>query len=133
MKKTNEHKKPLCLAFIGYEQASDSAENIAELKCDSRRSRRGKVSCNFETHNTEYSDHQASYRHRKVSIQKEVGEDNTITSKLLQLSLQDISKKFSWISKGIEVGSKYFSNVRFQNDIVLFSAASDDCKAHLKN
>ncbi|KAE9418395.1 hypothetical protein Angca_004145, partial [Angiostrongylus cantonensis] len=57
-------------------------------------------------------------------IEKGVGQGDTISPKLFSAALQWIMKSLDWDEKGIRIDGKFLSNLRFADDIVIFSKST---------
>ena len=129
IEKTNEYRTPLCLAFIDYEKAFDSIETSAVLNAI-RQQGVGELYCRILE--DIYKEGTAIIKlHKdtgKVPIKKGVRQGDTISPKLFTACLQEIFKKLNWTNKGIKVGDEYLNNLRFADDIILFSETSGDLK-----
>ncbi|XP_069982122.1 uncharacterized protein [Penaeus vannamei] len=63
----------------------------------------------------------------KIPVKKGVAQDDTISRKLFTACLEEIVK-----GKGIKIGDKYQNNLRFTDEIVLFSESANEMQ-QLKN
>ncbi|KAK6760917.1 hypothetical protein RB195_022112 [Necator americanus] len=59
---------------------------------------------------------------------KGVRQGDTISSKLFTAALQWIMKSLSWEERGIRVDERFLSNLRFADDIVLFSSSINEAE-----
>ena len=122
IEKTNEYRKPLCMAFIDYEKAFDSVEIPAVLRAI-RNQGVEEIYCRILE--DIYKDGTAAIKVHaetsKIPIKKGVRQGDTISPKLFTACLEEIFRKLEWRDKGIKIGDEYLNNLRFADDIVLFS------------
>ncbi|KAK6745517.1 hypothetical protein RB195_011939 [Necator americanus] len=105
-----EYRLPLVLTFVDYEKAFDSVETNAILSA--------LVDQAFPppSHHTHW---------------KGVRQGDTISPKLFTAALQWIMKSLSWEERGIRVDGRFLSNLRFADDIVLFSSSTNEAETML--
>jgi hypothetical protein len=122
IQKHNEYKMPLVLAFIDYEKAFDSVEIWAVM--------RGLTKCSVDYRyiqllNNIYkkatSSTQLHEQSGKFDIKRGVRQGDTMSPKLFTLALEDVFRELNWRDKGINVNGECLNNLRFADDIVLFS------------
>lgn len=124
VEKYSEFKKPLYLAFVDYTKAFDSIKH-------------SEIFTSLENQNL---DEQYIHLLRKIyanstaniklditgptfKIEKGVKQGDPLSPKLFTSTLEEIFKTLaaSWQTKGIEIGNKRLTNLRFADDIVLFA------------
>uniref|UniRef100_A0A7I4Y8T5 Reverse transcriptase domain-containing protein n=1 Tax=Haemonchus contortus TaxID=6289 RepID=A0A7I4Y8T5_HAECO len=127
-----EFRMPLVLTFVDYEKAFDSVETNAVLSalvdqgvdppyiriladCSSR--------CSATV--------QLFQRPLPIPIGKGVRQGDTISPKLFTAALQWVMKSLDWDEKGIRVDGRFLSNLRFADDIVLFSSSIAEAETML--
>ncbi|KAK6732101.1 hypothetical protein RB195_016466 [Necator americanus] len=74
---------------------------------------------------------QLFHRPLTIPIGKEVRQGDTISPKLFTAALQWIMKSLSWEERGILVDGRFLSNLRFADDIVLFSSSTNEAETML--
>ncbi|KAK6761046.1 hypothetical protein RB195_022203 [Necator americanus] len=127
-----EYRLPFILTFVDYEKAFDSVETNAILStlvdqgvdvsyvrtlanCYDR--------CIIKT--------QFFHRPLIIPIGKGVRQGDSTSPKLFTAALQWIMKSLSWEEKGIRVDGRFLSNLRFADDIVLFSSSTSEAETML--
>ncbi|KAK6735277.1 hypothetical protein RB195_018456 [Necator americanus] len=66
-----------------------------------------------------------------MPIGKGVRQGDTISPKLFTAALQWIMKSLCWEERGIRVDGRFLSNLRFADDIVLFSSSTNEAETML--
>ncbi|KAK6726965.1 hypothetical protein RB195_004953 [Necator americanus] len=123
---------PLVLTFVDYEKAFDSIETNAILSAlvdqgvDASYVRT-LANC-YERCTTRI---QLFHRLPTIPIGKGVRQGDTISPKLFTAALQWIMKSLSWEERGIRVDGRFLSNLRFADDIVLFSCSTNEAETML--
>ncbi|KAK6757612.1 hypothetical protein RB195_015434 [Necator americanus] len=74
---------------------------------------------------------QLFHRPLTIPIGKGVRQGDTISPKLFTAALQWIMKSLSWEERGIRVDGRFLSNLRFADDIVLFSSSTNEAETML--
>ncbi|KAK6730209.1 hypothetical protein RB195_006958 [Necator americanus] len=127
-----EYRLPLVLIFVDYEKAFDSVETNAILSAlvdqgvDASYVRT-LANC-YERCTTRI---QLFHRPLTIPIGKGVRQGDTISPKLFTAALQWIMKSLSWEERGIRVDGRFLSNLRFTDDIVLFSSSTNEAETML--
>ncbi|KAK6749651.1 hypothetical protein RB195_001952 [Necator americanus] len=127
-----EYRLPLVLTFVDYEKAFDSVETNAILSAlvdqgvDASYVRT-LANC-YERCTTKI---QLFHRPLTIPIEKGVRQGDTISPKLFTAALQWIMKSLSWEERGIRVDGRFLSNLRFADDIVLFSSSTNEAETML--
>ncbi|KAK6748620.1 hypothetical protein RB195_001315 [Necator americanus] len=127
-----EYRLPLVLTFVDYEKAFDSVETNAILSAlvdqgvDASYVRT-LANC-YERCTTRI---QLFHRPLTIPIGKGVRQGDTISPKLFTAALQWIMKSLSWEERGIRVDGRFLSNLRFADDIVLFSSSTNEAETML--
>ena len=127
-----EYHLPLVLTFVDYEKAFDSVETNAIL---SALVDQGVDSSYIRTLADCYrccsTSIQLFQRPINIPIGKGVRQGDTISPKLFTAALQWVMKSLDWDDKGIRVDGKFLSNLRFADDIVIFSRSTTEAEAML--
>ena len=136
IEKYNEFNKPLYLAFVDYAKAFDSihhhsvinaleSQNIPHTYIDLIDTIYKNSSANIILH----------ISGPKFSIEKGVKQGDPLSPKLFTSALQEVFKKLpdSWQSRGINVSGHQLTNLRFADDIVLFSTSSSELEEMLQD
>ncbi|KAE9415656.1 hypothetical protein Angca_002663, partial [Angiostrongylus cantonensis] len=71
---------------------------------------------------------QLFHRPLTIPIGKRVGQSDTISPKLFSAPMQWIMKSLDWDKKGIGIAGKFLSNLRFADDIVIFSRSTSEAE-----
>ncbi|KAK6741073.1 hypothetical protein RB195_009121 [Necator americanus] len=127
-----EYRLLLVLTFVDYEKAFDSVETNAILSAlvdqgvDASYVRT-LANC-YERCTTRI---QLFHRRLTIPIRKGVRQGDTISPKLFTAALQWIMKSLSWEERGIRVDGRFLSNLRFANDIFLFSSSTNEAETML--
>ena len=74
---------------------------------------------------------QLFHRHITIPIGKGVRQGDTVSPKLFTAALQWIMNTLDWDEKGIRIDGKFLSNLRFADDIVLFSRNTTEAETML--
>ncbi|KAK6749833.1 hypothetical protein RB195_002068 [Necator americanus] len=127
-----EYRLPLVLTFVDYEKAFDSVETNAILSAlvDQRvdTSYVRTLANRYDRCTTRI---QLFHRPLTIPIGKGVRQGDTISPKLFTAALQWIMKSLSWEERGIRVDGRFLSNLRFADDIVLFSSSTNKAETML--
>ncbi|KAK6729601.1 hypothetical protein RB195_006570 [Necator americanus] len=127
-----EYRLPLVLTFVDYEKAFDSVETNAMLSAlvdqDVDASYVRTLANCYERYTTRI---QLFHRPLTIPIGKGVRQGDTISPKLFTAALQWIMKSLSWEERGIRVDGRFLSNLRFTDDIVLFSSSTNEAETML--
>ena len=75
---------------------------------------------------------QLFHRPLTIPIAKGVRQGDTISPKLFTAALQWVMKSLNWDERGIRVDGRFLSNLRFADDIVLFSSSITEAETMLK-
>ena len=75
---------------------------------------------------------QLFHRPLSIPIGKGVRQGDTLSPKLFTAALQWIMKSLEWDERGIRVDGRFLSNLRFADDIVLFSRSTAEAETMLK-
>ena len=133
IEKTNEYTKPLAIAFIDYEKAFDSVLTSAVLETIRKQ---GVEEAYCRVLEDIYKDGTATIKlheeTNKIPIKKGVRQGDTISPKLFTACLEEIFRKLNWRDRGIKIGDEYLSNLRFADDIVLFSESANGLQQMLE-
>ncbi|GBP22261.1 Putative uncharacterized transposon-derived protein F52C9.6 [Eumeta japonica] len=125
VEKYQEFKSPLYLAYVDYAKAFDSIthesiwqalkhQNIPDIYIN--------IIKNIYIKST--SRVKLDRLGPKINIRRGVKQGDPLSPKLFIAVLQNIMKDLKWEGKGINIDGKYLSNLRFADDIVLFSTSS---------
>ncbi|KAE9416458.1 hypothetical protein Angca_003584, partial [Angiostrongylus cantonensis] len=122
------------LTFVGYEKAFDSVETNTILSAlvdqGENPSYIRTLSDCYRNCTTEI---QLFHRSLTIPIGKGVRQGDTISPKLFSASLQWIMKSLDWDEKGIRIDGKFLSNLRFADDIVIFSRSTSEAEINELN
>ncbi|KAK6764960.1 hypothetical protein RB195_025048 [Necator americanus] len=128
-----EYRLPLVLASVDYEEkAFDRVETNAILSAlldqgvDASYVRT-LASC-YDRCTTRI---QLFHRSLTIPIGKGVRQGDTMLPELFAAALQWIMKSLSWEERGIRVDGRFLSNLRFADDIVLFSSSTNEAETML--
>ncbi|KAK6741808.1 hypothetical protein RB195_009591 [Necator americanus] len=127
-----EYRLPLVLTFVDYEKAFDSVETNAILSALVDQG----VDASYVRTSANCYDRcktriQLFHRPLTITIGKGVRQGDTISPKLFTAALQWIMKSLSWEERGIRVDGRFLSNLRFADDIVLFSSSTNEAETML--
>ncbi len=128
-----EYHLPLVLTFVDYEKAFDSIETNAILSALVDQGVDGSyVRTLADCYANCSTTMQLFYRPLTIPIGKGVRQGDTISPKLFTAALQWIMKSLEWDERGIRIDGRFLSNLRFADDIVLFSSNTTEAEAMLK-
>ncbi|RVE53061.1 hypothetical protein evm_002359 [Chilo suppressalis] len=122
-----EYQTFVWLAFIDYKQAFDSVESWAVVQAlqnariDYRYTKLIENIYNNATMKVTLVD-----QTQHIDIKRGVRQGDTLSPKLFTLVLEDVFKKLSWEERGLKLPGTRLNNLRFADDIVLFSDNPDD-------
>ncbi|KAK6751174.1 hypothetical protein RB195_002879 [Necator americanus] len=129
-----EYRLPLVLTFVVYEKAFDSTETNAILSTINQNYQgvdalyvRTSANC-YDRCITKI---QLFHRPLTIPIGKEVRQGDTISPKLFTAALQWIMKSLSWEERGLRVDGRFLSNLRFADNIILFSSSTNEAETML--
>ncbi|KAK6757667.1 hypothetical protein RB195_015465 [Necator americanus] len=127
-----EYRLPLVLTFVDYEKAFDSVETNAILSALVDQG----VYTSYARTLANYYDRcttriQRIHRPFTIPMGKEVRQGDTISPKLFTTALQWIMESLSWEERDIRVDRRFLSNLRFADDIVLFSSSTNEAETVL--
>ncbi|KAE9412640.1 hypothetical protein Angca_007107, partial [Angiostrongylus cantonensis] len=120
-----EYHLPLVLTFVDYEKVFDRVETnpilsaLVDQGVDPSYIRT--LSDCYRNFTTKI---QLFHRPLTISVGKEVRQGDTISPKLFTAALQWIMKSLDWDEKGLRIDGKFPSNLRFADDIVIFSRST---------
>ncbi|KAK6725892.1 hypothetical protein RB195_004300 [Necator americanus] len=127
-----EYRLPLVLTFVDYEKAFDGVETNAILSAlvdqGVDASYVGTLANCYDRCTTRI---QLFLRPLTILIGKGVRQGDTISPKLFTAALQWIMKSLSWEERGVRVDGRFLSNLRFADDIVLFSSSTSEAETIL--
>ena len=134
IEKTDEFKKPLCMAFIDYEKAFDSVDTSAVMRAIRNQ---GVEETYVQVLEDIYSNGTATImlhkESEKIPIKKGVRQGDTISPKLFTACLEDIFRNLDWDNKGININGEHLNNLRFADDIVLFSETGEELQQMMED
>ena len=126
IEKTNEYRKPLCMAFVDYEKAFDSVDIAAVLNAiRSQGVEEPYCALLDEIYRKGTAIIRLHADTSKIPIKKGVRQGDTISPKLFTACLEEIFRKLNWSEKGIRIGNDNLSHLRFADDIILFSDSAN--------
>ena len=117
-----EYKIPLYMAFIDYEKAFDSISHEAIFKA-MRNQGIDEVYINItkDVYTNSTAQIQTDVLSWKSDLNKGDRQGDTLSPNLFTAALQEILERVDFEGKGIKIQGESLSNLRFANDIVLFS------------
>ena len=128
-----EYHLPLVLTFVDYEKAFDRIETNAILSALVDQEVDGSyVRTLADCYANCSTTMQLFYRPLMIPTGKGARQRDTISPKLFTAALQWIMKSLEWDERGIRVDGRFLSNLRFADDIVLFSSSTTEADAMLK-
>lgn len=136
IEKYNEYHKPLYLAFVDYSKAFDSLKHTAIFT--SLRSQ-GINETYIKLLELIYRASTASVKllspGPSFCIEKGVKQGDPLSPNLFTCTLEEVFRELtvSWSSKGVVIGSKRLTNLRFADDIVLFASTSAELQQMLQD
>lgn len=122
IEKYEEHKRPLYLAFIDYAKAFDSISHNSMWKA--------LEDCNIpdevielikDIYHKSVSRVKMESKGAEINICRGVRQGDPLSPRIFITILENIMKNLRWETKGINVKGEFLSNLRFADDIVLFS------------
>lgn len=122
IEKCHEYQKPIMVTFVDYEKAFDSVEawavenSLVESRVDERYIKMVKYLQENATACVNLHE-----KTRKFKLARGVRQGDTISPKLFTATLEGVFKKLNWEEKGIEIEGERLTNLRFADDLVLFS------------
>ncbi|KAK6756506.1 hypothetical protein RB195_014739 [Necator americanus] len=127
-----EYRLPIVLTFVDYEKAFDSVETNAILSAlvdqgvDASYVRTLANCYDRCTTKMQLFNHSLN-----LLIGKGVRQGDAISSKLFTAALQWIMKSLSWEERDIRVDGRFLSNLRFADNIGLFSSSTNEAETML--
>ncbi|CAG9133292.1 unnamed protein product [Plutella xylostella] len=135
IEKTNEFNTPLYLAFIDYTKAFDSLHHQAIFSALANQ----KINPTYiELVGAIYRNSTANVKLERPGpafpIEKGVKQGDPLSPNLFTSCLEEVFKKLtqSWENKGIDIGGHKLTNLRFADDIVLFSHSAPELQQMLR-
>ncbi len=132
LEKTEEFQKPLCMAFIDYEKAFDSLKTSEMLKALRKQ---GIDEVYIELIENIYAKATATIKLQTnsdiIPIEKGIRQGDSISPKLFTATLQEIFKSIKWQHEGILIRDERLTNLRFADDIIIFSESADELEEML--
>ncbi|KAL6723479.1 hypothetical protein Aduo_018478 [Ancylostoma duodenale] len=127
-----EYRLPLVLTFVDYEKAFDNVETNAILSAlVDQGVDASYVRTLADCYNGCSTTIQLFQRPLIIPIAKGVRQGDTVSPKLFTAALQWAMRSLDWEEKGIRVDGRFLSNLRFADDIVLFSKSTNEAEAML--
>ena len=113
IERTNEYRKPLCMAFIDYEKAFDSVEIAAVLEAI-RNQGVSEVYCRVleDIYREGTATIKIHTETGKIPFKKGVRQGDTISPKLFTACLEEIFRRLGWQNKGIRIDNEYLNNLK---------------------
>lgn len=112
------------IAFTDYEKAFDSVATSAVIKaiCDMKSTILTLLCSKISM--TDERKHIASSTDQQVPYKERCQKRGQISPQLFTACLEGVFRKLNWVNTGIQIHGEYFTNLRFADDIVLFSETS---------
>ncbi|KAE9413785.1 hypothetical protein Angca_007815, partial [Angiostrongylus cantonensis] len=124
-----EYHLPLVLTFVDYEKEFDSVETNAILSAlVDQRVDPSYIRTLSDCYWNCATKIQLFHRPLTISIGKGVRQGDTISPMLFSAALQWTMKSLDWDEKGIRIDGKFLSNLRFADDIVIFSRSTSEAE-----
>jgi hypothetical protein len=135
MEKYQEYQKPIHIAFIDYTKAFDCVETSCLI--DALRDQKVKEKY-IRMINHLYSEATARIQMDNQSsatfnLGRGVKQGDPLSPKLFNCLLEYLFKNLNWKEKGIAINEKWLSNLRFADDVALFSESKDDLLAMIED
>ncbi|CAD6185382.1 unnamed protein product [Caenorhabditis auriculariae] len=139
-----EHQMPLALAFVDYYKAFDSVEINAVLNALASAGVATKyVELIANSNERTSTTIQLFDKKLSIAIRKGVRQGDTISPKLFSTALEDAMRQLGWDEehdwedstdiRGINIDGKVLTNLRFADDIVLFSSSTTELSSMLND
>ncbi|CAD6191820.1 unnamed protein product [Caenorhabditis auriculariae] len=139
-----EHQMPLALAFVDYYKAFDSVEINAVLNALASAGVATKyVELIANSNEGTSTTIQLFDKKLSIPIRKGVRQGDTISPKLFSTALEDAMRQLGWDEehdwedstdiRGINIDGKVLTNLRFADDIVLFSSSTTELSSMLND
>lgn len=117
-----EFNRTLYLAFVDYKKAFDSVSHASIWKALSDQSvPNSYIQILKNIYDNSTSRVKLDQLGPAISIRRGVKQGDPLSPKLFIAVLQSIMKNLNWERKGIRIKDRYLSNLRFADDIVIFS------------
>ena len=132
MEKTREYNLELYIAFIDFAKAFDSVEHPSVLEALFEQGIERKY---VRLLAKIYSNTQAKIRTDQVglsfALQRGVRQGDPMSPKLFTCLLEHIFRQLDWQNRGIEIDGRRLSNLRFADDIILFTNSAAELQIML--
>ncbi|KAG1656067.1 Multidrug resistance-associated protein 4 [Nymphon striatum] len=127
IEKYHEYNLPLCLAFIDYKKAFDSEEHLAVLNAlNAQNILPAYIRMLDQTFGLGTFNIKLHTNTNKIRLEKGVRQGDSISPKLFTACLENVFRGLNWTSKGIPIHGDRLSNLRFADDVVLFSESPQE-------
>uniref|UniRef100_K7F154 Reverse transcriptase domain-containing protein n=1 Tax=Pelodiscus sinensis TaxID=13735 RepID=K7F154_PELSI len=132
LERAREYKLPLCIAFVDYEKAFDSAEFNAILKALVEQGINAQYINLLKEANTGCTTGITllGTPHR-IPIEKGVKQGDMISPKLFTACFEMVMNKINWRS-GVNINGERLSHLRFTDDIVLITESTNQLQSLLR-
>ena len=134
IEKSEEFQKPLCMAFIDYKKAFDSLKTNMMIKALKKQEINDIY---LELIENIYDKATATIKLRTISesikMERGIRQGDSISPKLFTATLQEIFKSFKWQTKGILISGERLTNLRFADDVILFSESAEELDEMINN
>ncbi|KAG1700939.1 putative uncharacterized transposon-derived protein F52C9.6 [Nymphon striatum] len=127
IEKYHEYNLPLCLAFIDYKKAFDSVEHQAVLNAlNAQNISPAYIRMLDQIFRLGTSNIKLHTNTNKIRLEKGVRQGDSISPKLFTACLENVFRGLNWTSKGIPINGDRLTNLRFADDVVLFSESPQE-------
>ena len=134
VEKTCKYRQPLCVAFVDYAQAFDSIETQAVITALQQQGVQYKYIKLIEMMNSKATATINLHKDRdEFPTNWGVRQGSTISPKLFNAALEEILRKISWESKGINIDGERSNHLRFADDIILIAEDGNQLEEMLNN
>lgn len=122
IEKYEEQQSPLYLAFIDYAKAFDSISHESIWKAlEDCKVPNETIEVLKDIYQKSISRVKLESKGPEIKIERGVRQGDPLSPKLFITVLEYIMKNLKWTRKGIFINGKYLNNLRFADDIVIFS------------
>lgn len=134
IEKYSEFNRPLYVAFIDYSKAFDSISHssiwnaLIQFKVD-----RKYINIIKKIYDNSTSKVKLETRGDPIHIERGVRQGDPLSPKLFIAVLENIFRQLDWAKKGIRIGNRYLSHLRFADDIVILAETPKDLETMIES